>query len=80
LPPSDAFFPIECRDLSRSGISFFLDDVPPCEHVVLMISKGAETILLEARVAHSEMGYWNRRRGYLVGCELVKRIELPAPG
>jgi hypothetical protein len=75
LPPTFAFTPVLCYDLSRTGISFFWPTEPTFKSVVLALSNGERTMHLMAGVRHFREGYWNRQRQFMVGCEFQCRVR-----
>jgi len=77
LPPTAAFTPVLCHDLSKSGLSFFWPSKPRFKSIVLALSNGEQTMHFMAGIRHFREGYWNRKRQYLVGCEIQCRVRYP---
>lgn len=74
IPPSDAFRPVQCQDISSTGISFFTPKEP--ESATLAITVGAPTsaVLMGIQVMHSRTAYRHGQLGFLVGCRFIQRI------
>jgi hypothetical protein len=51
VPPPSAWIEVHCYDLAQAGFSFFLDDKPSFERLVVMFRAG-EPIYVAARVDH----------------------------
>jgi hypothetical protein len=77
LPPAFAFGPVQCHDLSQTGISFYWPTRLTFESVVIALSHDTRTMYFMARVRHFREGYWVRKRQYLVGCEFQCRVRYP---
>ncbi len=72
VPPDSAWIDVRCYDLAQGGFSFFLDEKPAFERLVVRFHS-AEPIYLAARVH-----YW---RPVLVdNCGGIIEPSIPAPG
>jgi hypothetical protein len=77
IPPSTAFNPVQCHDISQTGVSFLWATKPNFKSVVIGLSDGAKTMHFMAGVRHFREGYFHRRRQFLVGCEFQCRVRYP---
>lgn len=75
LPDSQSFFPIECKDISASGIALFLDHRPPCEQLVLALGCPPNTLKLICQVARVTEIEENGRKRFVVGCRFIGRCN-----
>jgi len=74
-PDLGDFARVEPRNLSASSISFYSDTAPPGDRIVLLMGNPAEgPIYVSADVTSCNEGFWERRRRYLIGCELTGRL------
>jgi len=74
LPDSDAFREIMCRDISKGGIAFYLDERPDFELVVLDLGRGGAARLFTAKVMHVRHAEVDGEEKYLVGCQFTGRV------
>ena len=51
--PRRTFHTVRCRDLSSTGISFWIDVPPPVDIFVVRFPMDGDKILVQARVAHT---------------------------
>jgi hypothetical protein len=77
FPAPQDFSPVQCRDLSKGGISFFSDADVPVDEVIITLGSPPELTFWKARVAHQRAAVADGRTGYTVGCAFIARI---APG
>ena len=76
LPLPDQFRAVETRDLSPMGISFLDSRSPTSDLIVLRLGGSKlDPIYVTARVAHCNEGFWERKRQFMVGCELTGRLK-----
>jgi len=69
------FVQVEPRNLSATSISFYCDDAPVTDSLVVLMGKlDADPIYVSAVVTSCNEGFWDRKRRYLVGCELTGRL------
>ena len=69
------FVKVEPRNLSATCISFYCNDAPKQDSIVLLMGKISEDpIYVSAAVTSCNEGFWERKRRYLVGCELTSRL------
>ena len=74
-PELPEFVVVEPRDLSATSISFFCDEAPSSASIVLLMGKLSDNpIYVSATVTTCNEGFWERKRRYLVGCELTGRL------
>jgi len=69
------FVSVEPRELSASNVSFYCNDAPAHGSIVLLMGRLQEDpIYVAASVTSCKEGFWERKRRYLVGCELTGRL------
>ena len=74
-PDLNEFVQIAPRNLSAKTISFYCISAPPSESIVLLLGKlEGDPIYVSAVVTSCTEGFWERKRRYLVGCDLTRRI------
>jgi hypothetical protein len=74
-PDLAEFVSIAPRSLSTNSMTFYCIDPPTSESIVLLMGKlDLDPIYVSATVASCTEGFWERKRRYLVGCDLVQRI------
>jgi hypothetical protein len=77
LPPQkDEYFNVECNDISKGGISFYLKRPPGCERFAVVLGQKPNITTLIGRVASTREVTHNGERMFLVGCQFVGRLEL----
>jgi hypothetical protein len=76
LPESKAFRQVRCDDISRSGISFYTDQPPLDELLIIALGGGAQTTYLKCRVSNC-IRIDESLGAFRIGCEFVCRVELP---
>jgi hypothetical protein len=74
-PAADEFFKVECNDISRGGISFYLKRLPGCDHFAVALGKKPNVVILIARVVSSKEVLHNGQEMHLVGCQFVNRLR-----
>lgn len=52
VPPQANFFPVRCRDLSCSGVSFFFPIQPSFQNLVFQLGNQDDGIYMESEVIH----------------------------
>jgi hypothetical protein len=77
FPAPQDFSPVQCRDLSKGGISFFSDADFSVDEVIITLGSPPDLSFWKARVAHQRPAVADGRTGYTVGCAFIARI---APG
>lgn len=69
------FVQVEPRNVSASKFSFFSSHAPTRDSIVLLMGNLQEDpIYIAASVTSCNEGFWQRKRRYLVGCELTGRL------
>lgn len=72
---ANAFYPVQCQDLSANGIGFFSPKRPATDSVVVRLSaEDEQPVLVRAKVV-----YCNEKSGdpsfpFVVGCMFTKRL------
>ncbi len=72
--PAD-FIPVRCRDISRSGFSFWLEEPPDFRELVARIQHGTEILYVKAEVIHVTRPADGSTPGVVVGCRFEERIS-----
>ncbi len=75
LPTSDMFRQVQCRDLSRDGMSFIWPHAPEFERVVVKLAAPGHNLCLVARVVHSRP-LDEADAGFLIGCAFLSRVRV----
>jgi hypothetical protein len=75
LPAAEAFQPVRCHDISGDGISYFVEDAPQYDTVVISVGHSRRNLFVIAKVGHSRAAYKYGRVGYLVGCQFLQRLD-----
>ena len=75
LPTQAAFRRVQCRDISPRGFSFFADERPDYQYMIVALGPIPFTFL-SARVVHTEARQCDDPSGYQVGCRFIDRIVI----
>ena len=75
LPTAESFIKVRCRDLSRGGFSYFVDDVPNYESLIVVLGSPPDLTFLVAQVEHYREESIDGQRGYLVGCRFLEQVK-----
>lgn len=75
FPGLGDFLPIRCRDISKSGFSFWLDTPPDFEELIVRIQKGTSAVFVGAEVIHVTRHAAGATQEFLVGCRFTKRLS-----
>lgn len=75
LPRVDEYFKVECNDISRGGISFYLKRPPGCKHFAIALGQKPSITVLIAKVVYSREVDHDDQRMYLVGCQFIDRLQ-----
>ncbi len=74
-PDLAEFASIAPRNLSSNSMTFYCIDAPVSNTIVLLMGKlEFDPIYVSAEVTSCIEGFWERKRRYLVGCDLIRRI------
>ena len=76
FPERGLFCEIECQDLKPTGFSYFLDEEPEYEMLVMAIGSGAQAKYMTAVVKDCVQVTWDAHPLYRVTCEFTSRAEL----
>ena len=69
------FAQVKPRNLSATSVTFYCDSAPASDSIVLLMGKlDEDPIYASANVTSCSEGFWERKRRYLVGCELTSRL------
>ncbi len=74
LPTTDEYFNVECNDISKGGISFYLKRPPGCEQFAVVLGQKPNITILVAKVVYSREVQQNDQQMYLVGCQFIDRL------
>jgi PAS domain S-box-containing protein len=77
VPSRREFFEVRCKDISGSGIAFFLNFLPEFEDLVVGLGRLPALNYFTARVMRVARVEEGDRVGYLVGCRFVGKALLP---
>lgn len=75
VPSSARFFPVRCKDLSRSGIAFYLDYEPSFDRFILMLGTDDRHESVVGEVVYVQALPDDAPERYLVGCRLIKKVQ-----
>ncbi len=76
LPPlADDYLEVECNDISRGGISFFLKRPPGCQQFAIVLGQKPMQTIMVAQVVYAKEVQHNNQQMYLVGCKFINRLE-----
>jgi hypothetical protein len=74
LPSEANYFNVECNDISRGGISFYLKRPPGCKYFAIVLGQGPSSTIMFGRVVNSKEVNHDNHRMYLVGCQFIDRL------
>ncbi len=77
FPPSNAFFEVECWDISACGFSFFMDQLPKFETLLAALGRPPALCHFSARVMRVARMVQDGKTRYLVGCDFTERVQYP---
>jgi hypothetical protein len=80
LPAVDEFELVNCHDISANGISFYADDVPIGQTVVMAVGIGDAPMFVVAEVMHRRVVTVDNTPTYLVGCRFRRRLSRQTEG
>jgi hypothetical protein len=75
LPTPEEYLDVECNDISRGGISFYLRRPPACKYFAVSLGQKNQTTTVIAKVAYSREVKVNGQKLYLVGCKFVDKVR-----
>ena len=74
-PDLAEFVSIAPRNLSTNSMTFYCIEPPTSDSIVLLMGKlELDPIYVSAVVTSCTEGFWERKRRYLIGCDLTCRI------
>ncbi|MEX2141182.1 MAG: PilZ domain-containing protein [Pirellulales bacterium] len=74
LPDQSMFYQVQCIDISRTGISFYIYEPLPSDDVIIAIGTTADAVYVRSRVANCVRLEDSDGVRYRVGCELLERM------
>jgi PilZ domain len=75
LPTTDEYFNVECNDISKGGISFYLKRPPGCEQFAVVLGQKPQITILVAKVVNTKEVEHDDQHMYLVGCQFIDRLQ-----
>jgi len=75
LPTTDEYFNVECNDISKGGISFYLKRPPGCEQFAVVLGQKPRVTILAAKVVNTKEVEHDNQQMYLVGCQFIDRLQ-----
>jgi hypothetical protein len=75
LPTTDEYFNVECNDISKGGISFYLKRPPGCEQFAVVLGQKPKVTILAAKVVNTKEVEHDDQQMYLVGCQFIDRLQ-----
>jgi hypothetical protein len=69
------FETIRCHDVSRRGFSYWSDECPTAERVVVALGSDDETLHVVAKVCYAREVRGCKAPLWLVGCKLIARAD-----
>jgi hypothetical protein len=76
MPSISEYMDVECNDISRGGISFFLKRDPTCKHFAVALGQKPNVSVMLAEVCRREAVVRDGHQMYLVGCKFVGKAPL----
>ena len=77
FPGPGLFFQVEFWDISACGFSFFMDQLPKFDRLVVALGRAPAITHFTARVMRVARMLHDDATRYLVGCDFIDRINLP---
>jgi len=74
MPTTDEYFNVECNDISKGGISFYLKRPPGCEQFAIVLGQKPMITILAAKVVNTKEVEHDNQQMYLVGCQFIDRL------
>jgi PilZ domain len=75
MPPATAFSSVECHDLSCGGLSYYLNQPPIANDIVVALTIRGEVKYLSAQIVRTIATLTAEGLTYLVGCRFVGRLD-----
>lgn len=75
LPSPWSFQKVECRDISSSGLAFYLEEKPRYEQCVLALAEPPEMVYLLAEIVDTILERPEGREVYRICCRFKKRLR-----
>ncbi len=75
LPDQSMFYQVNCIDISRTGMAFYVYEELPSEEVIIAIGTTADAVYVRSRVTNCARVEDSEGLRYRIGCEFVERIE-----
>jgi len=76
MPTAEDFFNVDCCDLSRGGVAFYLDTPPDFDELVVVLGRGPLVKRCRAKVVHVGQLSVDGGARYRVGCRFTERLGL----
>jgi hypothetical protein len=75
VPKPHDFFDVECCDLSRGGMAFYLPAAPDFNELLVVLGRKHELMFLRAEVCNVQEMASNGSFRYRVGCRFTGRLN-----
>ncbi len=75
VPSRTKFVPVETRDLSQNGMSFYSQTAPEEPTIVVQLGDDRDALYYSARVVRCEKDYDDPARRFIVGCEFLHQVR-----
>jgi hypothetical protein len=77
LPPVQDLRPVQCHDLSTTGISFLADSMPDYQRLLVALATPYQVIYLIGEVVHCKRVSLERAQPlFQIGCRFIERVQL----
>jgi hypothetical protein len=77
LPLKSMFRPVQCQDISTTGLAFFLPEPPTMDRIVVALSTANNATYLTAAICHyKRVAAEQGEPMFLVGCRFLGRVVL----
>ena len=76
IPPATAFRSVTCHDISCGGLSYYLNQPPIVNDIVLALTIRGEVKYLSAHIVRTIATLTADGLMYLVGCQFVGRLDV----
>ncbi len=76
MPAKQDFFEVMCEDISAGGVSFYIDQLPDFESLVVALGTPPELTYFSARITRVIEKTYDGHEAWLVGCRFTGRVHL----
>lgn len=75
LPRGDVFEQVICNDVSKCGISFYLNRRPDAQRLVISLGTAPDLTFMLAKVQNFRVAYAHDKRCFRIGCQFLRRLN-----